>query len=217
MRRGRSTGDGAPARFGQVVDASQFPGTDLGAKITAATSALPVVGGCPTGTVSLEGLSGTQTVNTTIALTACNSVNLRGPGKTVLTLNCAMNGDCIQIRNANGFATLNGPIISGFNLQGNSGTNAVGIRYGDVLNGRLDDIDIGNFTGTNSVGLWMQNGNVSGGYRGEDRHGEDSPIILAMGSGATFTDLGLFQFWPKPATDFMNINGTACGASTACG
>ena len=158
---------GAPTRVGQTLYASQFTGNDLGAKINAATSALPVVGGCPTGTISLEDLNGSQTVNKTIALTTCGSVNLKGPGKTALTLNCTMNGDCIQIRNAAGFLVGNGPSFSGFALNGNSATNAVGIRMGDILNARLDDIDIGNFTGANSVGLWLQNGNIPGGYTEE--------------------------------------------------
>ena len=38
---------------------------------------------------------------------------------------------------------------------------------GDILNTRLDDLDILYFSGTNSVGLWLQNGNVPNGYTEE--------------------------------------------------
>ena len=296
----------------RFIVAGCFSGADVWAQANQAIKTLPVVNGCPTGTISLAYLYGTEKVNTTLDLTNCNSVNVIGPGKAILTIQCNLNGDCIDLRNSVGFASLNGPSVSGFTLLGNSGAHAVGVRMGDILNARLDDVDILNFSGTNSVGIWLQNGNVPNGYMEEcwlskiklvgntiglrisnaggpnnvsfgynhfydffvqpgcgqtgilsdggpniptlyhstgdifvedqavcssspptflslaagsvmldnninfymeDQYGQNKAIVLEMGAGAVFTDFGFFQSWSNGNNNFMNINGTACGAS----
>jgi hypothetical protein len=67
-------------RFHGVLDASQFPGSDVGAQIMAAIAALPSVNGAQAGTVSLSGFSGTTpTQSSTVTITS-PLVHVEGPG-----------------------------------------------------------------------------------------------------------------------------------------
>ena len=74
-----------------------FSGADVWAQANQAIKTLPVVNGCPTGTISLAYLYNIQKVDTTLDLTDCNSVNVIGPGKAILTIQCDLNGDCIDV------------------------------------------------------------------------------------------------------------------------
>lgn len=55
--------------------------------------------------------------------------------------------------------TFAGGTIGGFTIDGTNatGSGACGLHYGDIMNGKFDDLTIQNFTGSSSIGLWMDN------------------------------------------------------------
>ena len=148
--------------FNNKIYANQFADsshTDIGSQVNAAIAALPVIGGVPTGVVSLEEYQGSQSLTTTIQLTS-HSVSLVGPGKALLTLDCLIrNGDCIRIRDLRFGEGITGAYVGGFSLIGHGYDRVVGMHIGDMFRMHLQDIFVFGFKGANSLGIWFDNQN----------------------------------------------------------
>lgn len=120
--------------------------------INAAYSALVSAGG---GTLYIP--ASTVTISSTVTFTS-PTVQVVGAGSSATIFNCTVNGDCINTR-TNPFTIGPGTVLEGITLvgQGSSTPNAVGIHTGDMVGGRFSDIQIDNFTGTNSSCFWVDN------------------------------------------------------------
>jgi hypothetical protein len=135
---------------------------DVGVAINAAISALPTLNGTKTGIVSLNGFQGTVPLTTTIQLSG-HSVNLIGPGKTVLTLDCKVpaSSDCIFQNDLNWASGnfIDGPRISGLSLDGehNSNTSVNAIHVRDTFRLHIDDVMIFGFSASGDRGLYFDN------------------------------------------------------------
>lgn len=155
-----------PARLPNILDASQFPGNDAGAKINSAISALPVIPvngvNYPAGTVILDGLGGTPVWTTPVSITS-PFVSLKGPGASPLQFNyTGGNGTAgapiVLLSLRTGIvSTFQGQTISGFSFLGHGQSYVIATSIGDTIPFRLRDIEIFGFSGTASIGLWMNN------------------------------------------------------------
>jgi hypothetical protein len=147
-------------KFNNKMYANHFADSshaDIGSQVNAAIAALPIVGGVPSGVVSLEGYQGTQSLTTTIQLFS-HSVSLVGPGKALLTLDCLIrNGDCIRIKDPSFGKGITGAYVGGFSLIGHGYDGAVGMHIGDMFRMHLQDIVVFGFKGANSLGIWFEN------------------------------------------------------------
>lgn len=149
-------------------------GASAGAKIAAAIAALPSTGGtvdCQlpgNQTISVDVFSGvtkpvrlllgagTYTISATQTITN-PYISIIGLGPFVTNVTCSVNADCIRAT-ANPWTVNQAGQISGLTMDGNSGASAVGIHVSGIIGLALRDLVIENFSGTNSAGLWLDNG-----------------------------------------------------------
>ncbi len=166
----------------KILYADQFSAGDIGANVMAAQATCPTVADVQSGVtypaciISLEGYAGTIQTLTTPIIIASPFVHLRGPGSGQLMIQWLGAGPGIDISTrgttpiANETVTQAGR-FSGFTVIGTTPacapataagcapgtTNGVGIQYGDIIGGTLDDIVIEGFTGVGGVGLLFNN------------------------------------------------------------
>ena len=161
-------GGWTPIRVGQILYASQFPGSELGAKINNAAAACPATASQLNCVISLQDLIGQQLVTSPIVITS-HRVSLIGPGKNILTLLCGMSsGDCVSVRDAEftgePFPQI-GPTIGGFTMLGEGKSGVNGIHAGDMLNVKWSDLQIFSFNDCTSsscptpkpIAFWWDN------------------------------------------------------------
>lgn len=158
-------------RFHGVLDASQFPGADIGAQITAAIAALPTVTwydytgaaySFPAGEIYIP--AGKYTFATNIVVPS-PLVTMRGAGPNATVLNFTGTGIAIshtQPSVGSGNIIFNNNIISDLTLDGhgNANNNVTGLYCANVQSPSLTNVMIQNFSTTGSVGFWQDSGNT---------------------------------------------------------
>ncbi|MGH3625869.1 MAG: hypothetical protein ACRDRL_00260 [Sciscionella sp.] len=84
---------------------------------------------------------------------------LVAPGSGACVLNYVGNGIALSIRDSSWSSadSICGQ-FSGFRINGSgAGASAIGLSYGDMLLGRVDDVHVDNFAGTNGIGFYFKN------------------------------------------------------------
>lgn len=140
------------------VNASLFPGADLGAKIVNAIAASPsthVV-------IRIPASSTSYTWNTLVTIDPRN-VSIIGSGSMSTLINCTQ-PLCLDVTEGT-FTIENSGIIGGFSLTGNATNNQIGIRSCCAQNLTYEDIQFSGFTGTNAISLSLNNTNLSNGWQ----------------------------------------------------
>lgn len=213
-----------------------WAGSDFGAWVNSAIANLPAV--LPTindgthtykqGTIYLypPAAGGPITVSTTISVNS-PSVRLVGTGSTSLILNCPASVDCIRFT-TNPFNQSPGAEVSGITLSGNS-TATSGLHIGDLMNLKLSDLYIKNFTSTvaqdgtgsaGAVGLWMDN------VLGFTERLQYAAIVLdtnTIGMKMTNSSTGCaafstsFSYWAGSGWFNMRVNGSQIGFEAGAG
>jgi hypothetical protein len=108
------------------------------------------------GKLYLPSRSGFKTTGT-LSVTK-ETVDIVGPGSAKATLLPAFNGDCIRVQMASFVADRQAGELSGFTIDlTGAGASAVGIHYGDAMNGRLSDLHVVNGVGGSNIGVSMDN------------------------------------------------------------
>lgn len=153
----RQNGTGAVLRsveskLRETVNASDYSGSDIGAKINAAVSAI----GC--GIVNLP--SGSGTWSTPVIINPiCTS--LQGQGSQASSFSCTVNGDCLLLSQVSPYLGRQQGTVKGFSLNGTGTTNGVGIHANSAIGQGFEDIYLNGFTGVNGAGIWLENGATS--------------------------------------------------------
>lgn len=102
---------------------------------------------------------GTYSVNATLNTVDLTKMSLVGPGSAICTIapTSAVTGDVLRVTPA-AFTTAKAGELRGFTVDGTTaGAGAVGVHYGDLIGGGMDDLDVVNFSGAGSVGIKFDN------------------------------------------------------------
>jgi hypothetical protein len=156
---------GTAKNFETTRYADQYAGGDIGAAYASALATCPTLLDASSGVtypscnISLEGYAGTTQVLTTPIVIYSPFVHLIGPGSGQLTIQWCGSGPGIDIstRHSGNATVTQAGKFGGFTMQGCGTAGGVGIQYGDIIGGVLDDIVVQGFTGTGSAGFRFNN------------------------------------------------------------
>src|SRR2546426_43519 len=140
----------------------RFPAGDFGEQVMKCVAALPTIDGRKAGVADLTGFAGQTPRQTSPVVITSPYVSVEGPGSGALQITCAVKATCWTV-SAHPFTVARAGKLKGFSLLGQSeNANAIGLHIGDLIGGALDDIRIAGFTGSNAIGLMLEN--VNGWY-----------------------------------------------------
>jgi trimeric autotransporter adhesin len=176
--------------------AANFSGSDIGAQINSALAACPAAYGGVNGCTIVLPQSNNLTWSTPVTISGAD-ISLLGYGSRDSVFNCTANSVCLTITNTSNFTVEKGSSFSGFRLNGNSGSNAVGIQLIDYQSGFFQDIALYNFTGTSAAGLWLTDqswwteGNT---FIGIDSRNNTKDYRFTVASGDAYSSFGYNRF-----------------------
>lgn len=132
------------------ADPTAGASSDLGAIITAAATALAAAGG---GTIT--GPVGSYRIKTTATINAKNvSLVFPGSSQTTFIADAALGSatPAVDLSNRAAFSPYNSSRFGGFFVSGTSNPTGIGVNYGDIIGGHIDDIVVDNFKGAGGIG-----------------------------------------------------------------
>lgn len=130
-----------------IERAEDFPGADMGAKISAALAA------CPPDGCRVELPAGEYSLSTSVVVD--KPVWIVGAGAAATRLRYVGTSDAFVVEAGGSLPFLAGG-LRGFGLVGTSAARA-GVHQVDTIGFTYEDIAVGNFTGAGAAGIWMDN------------------------------------------------------------
>jgi hypothetical protein len=198
-------GGWTPARSGQVVDASQFPGTDIGAKINNAVAALPLnPASKPFGTIGID--FGSYSFSTPIVINS-----------PYVTLDCHNSRLTLTASSATAITLSDPPTtyagkggIRNCHVFGNGSASQIGIMLNEVTWSKLESLEVSDFNGTGSIAILFSNTQQFT----ENNGGTATAGILAMPAAANGWSCAVDDLTAAAANVAYNTRQTASSTTT---
>jgi hypothetical protein len=177
----------------RLIYADSYGADPTGATDSTAALLLAQAGG-GSGAYQIVLSAGTDVVGTSQDLAVFGrNQGITGQGSSVTTLSYKGSGICVNSFDSSFSSSLS---VSGrfgrFAIDGTTaGAGAIGMKHGQLLRARCDDILIRNFSGTGSKGLWFKN-TTSGSQWAEE--GEWTAINLNNNTVGVLFDTGSFDY-----------------------